>query len=217
MISPRLARSLVTLFALSTTAVAVADSHDAHDASIAAARQRAVGSTVTIRGTVTVPTNAFDAGFAVQQNNAGIYVLASGASPRALGEEVEITGTLVDSSGLLAIDPTTITARGHGDHIDARDRRTGSVGEATEGRLLELEGQMVGDLVDDSPFGFKLDIDDGSGPIQIFLFPGSGISTAGLQAGVTLNVTCFSNQFEAFFECDPRQPSDLRIKRHHGH
>jgi hypothetical protein len=144
-------------------------------------------------------------------------VLASGTSARTLGQEVEITGTLVNSSGLLAIDPTTITARGHGDHIEARDRRTGSVGEATEGRLLELEGQMVGDLVDDSPFGFKLDIDDGSGPIQIFLFPGTGISTAGLHDGVTLNVTCFSNQFEAFFECDPRQPSDLKIKRHHGH
>jgi hypothetical protein len=217
MISPRLARSLVTLFALSTTAVALADSHDSHGGSIAAARQRAVDSTVTVRGTVTVPTNAFDAGFAVQQDNAGIYVLASGTSARTLGQEVEITGTLVNSSGLLAIDPTTITARGHGDHIEARDHRTGSVGEATEGRLLELEGQMVGDLVDDSPFGFKLDIDDGSGPIQIFLFPGTGISTAGLHDGVTLNVTCFSNQFEAFFECDPRQPSDLKIKRHHGH
>jgi hypothetical protein len=217
MISPRLARSLVALFALSTTAVAVADSHDSHARSIAAARQRAVGTTVTVRGTVTVPSNAFDAGFAVQQDNAGIYVLASGASPRALGEEVEITGTLVDSSGLLAIDPTAITARGHGDHIEARARATGSVGEATEGRLLELEGQMVGDLIDDGPFGFKLDIDDGSGPIQIFLFPGTGISTAGLQAGVTLDVTCFSNQFEAIFECDPRQPSDLRIERHHGH
>ena len=217
MISLRLARSLVTLLALSTTAVAVADSHDSHGGSIAAARQRAVGSTVTVRGTVTVPTNAFDGGFAVQQHNAGIYVLASGATPRAIGDEVEITGTLTSSAGLLAIDPTSITARGHGDLIDARDRRTGSVGEATEGRLLQLEGQMVGDLVDDSPFGFKLDIDDGSGPIQIFLFPGTGISTAGLHDGVTLSVTCFSNQFEAFFECDPRQPSDLRITGDHGH
>ena len=130
MISPRLARSLVTLLALSTTAVAVADSHGSHGGSIAAARQRPIDSTVTVRGTVTVPTNAFDGGFAVQQHNAGIYVLASGATPRAIGDEVEITGTLVNSSGLLAIDPTSITARGHGDPIDPRDRRTSSVGEA---------------------------------------------------------------------------------------
>jgi hypothetical protein len=67
---------------------------------------------------------------------------------------------------------------------------------------------MVGDLVDDGPFGFKLDIDDGSGPIQIFLFPGSGVSTARLIAGVT----CFSNQFDVFFECDPPTAADLSIE-----
>jgi len=221
MISPRLARSLVALLALSTgSVVASADphGHGPRGGSIAAARQQAVGSTVTVRGTVSVPSNAFDAGFAVQQDRAGIYVLDSGGAARALGAEVEITGTLVDSSGLLAIDPTTITARGRGDRIDARERSTGEVGESTEGQLLELEGRMVGDLVDDSPFGFKLEIDDGSGPIQLFLYPGTGISTAGLLDGVNLEVTCFSNQFETHYECDPRQPSDLQIKRrHHGH
>jgi len=181
---------------------------------IARARRQALGSIVTVRGTVTVPTNAFDAGFAVQDNAAGIYVLDSGAVSRSLGTEVQITGTLVDSFGLLAIQPSSITALGRGERIKPHERSTGRVGEATEGRLLELEGAMVGDLVDDSPFGFKLDIDDGSGPIQIFLFPGTGISTAGLHDGVSLRVVCFSNQFEAIFECDPRSPADLEIKSH---
>ena len=63
---------------------------------------------------------------------------------------------------------------------------------------------MVGDLFDDGPFGFKLNIDDGSGPTQIFLFPGSGISTAGLVDGVKIKVVCFSNQFDTTFECDPQ-------------
>jgi hypothetical protein len=197
---------------LITIAVPVASAAHPHRIAIAAARNRPLGSTVTVRGTVTVPTNAFDPGFAVQEAAAGIYVLDSGSASRALGEEVEITGTLVDSFGLLAIQPTSITARGHGRAIEPRERSTGSVGEATEGRLLELEGQMVGDLIDDGPFGFKLDIDDGSGPIQIFLFPGTGISTAGLQAGVSIDVVCFSNQFDTIFECDPRQPSDFQIE-----
>ncbi|HSS00600.1 MAG TPA: hypothetical protein VLM79_26255 [Kofleriaceae bacterium] len=158
-----------------------------------------------------MPSNAFDAGFAIQDGNAGIYVLDSAGAVRALGAEVEVSGTLVDSFGLLAIQPTAVASLGNGKRVKPHRQRTGSVGEATEGRLLELDGTMVGDLVDDSPFGFKLDIDDGSGPIQIFLFPGTGIATAGLVAGASIRVVCFSNQFDVFFECDPRRPADLQV------
>ena len=59
---------------------------------------------------------------------------------------------------------------------------------------------------------FKLDINDGSGPIQIFLFPGSGISTAGLVAGATIDTVCFSNQFDTIFECDPPNAGDFAVE-----
>ena len=212
-------RSLAILAALPVAALwlaaaaspALADHGDRVE-HIAKARRQALGATVTVRGTVTVPSNAFDAGFAIQDGNAGIYVLDSAGAVRALGAEVEVSGTLVDSFGLLAIQPTAVTSLGNGKRVKPHKQRTGSVGEATEGRLLELDGTMVGDLVDDSPFGFKLDIDDGSGPIQIFLFPGTGISTAGLVDGASIHVVCFSNQFDVFFECDPRRPADLRVE-----
>ena len=194
-------RRLVLLALLATGATASAA--PGHPERIEAARHRALGTTVTVRGTVTVPTDAFDPGFAVQQGNAGIYVLDSLGTPRAIGDEVEITGTLVDSFGLLAIQPSSATTLGAGHAVEPRHKKTGQVGEHTEGAMLHLHGTMVGDLVDDSPFGFKLDIDDGSGPIQIFLFPGSGISTLGLVAGATIDTACFSNQFETIFECDP--------------
>lgn len=207
-------RSLAILAVLSLAAAAspaLADHGDRVE-HIAKARHQALLTTVTVRGTVTVPSNAFDAGFAIQDGNAGIYVLDSAGAVRALGAEVEVSGTLVDSFGLLAIQPSAVTSLGNGKRVKPHKQRTGAVGERTEGRLLELDGTMVGDLVDDSPFGFKLDIDDGSGPIQIFLFPGTGISTAGLVDGASIHVVCFSNQFEAFFECDPRRPADLHIE-----
>ena len=211
-------RVSVALFAFSAVAIAAPPaSAGSHVESISTARHRALGTTVTVRGTVSVPSNAFDAGFAVQQGSAGIYVLDAGDTARVLGDRVEVTGTLVDSAGLLAIDPASITARGHGDLVEPRRRDTGDVGEATEGRLLELHGDMVGELFDDSPFGFILHIDDGSGPIQLFLFPGANVPTDGLHDGVSIRVVCFSNQFEATFECDPRTPQDFEIVRHHHH
>src|SRR5262245_41769179 len=199
------------LLAAAAASPALADHGDRVE-HIAKARRQALGTTVTVRGTVTVPSNAFDAGFAIQDGNAGIYVLDSGGAVRALGAEVEVTGTLVDSFGLLAIQPSAITALGSGRQVKPQRTKTGKVGEATEGRLLELDGTMVGDLVDDSPFGFKLDIDDGSGLIQIFLFPGTGIATEGLVDGAAIHLVCFSNQFDVFFECDPRGPADLQIE-----
>ena len=181
--------------------------------SIADARGLPLGTTVTVQGTVTVPTNAFDPGFAIQEDKAGIYVLSSGDFARVLDDEVQVTGTLVESFGLLAIEPSSVVALGTGHRVSPRPRKTGDVAEATEGDLLKLKGTMVGDLVDDSPFGFLFNIDDGSGPIQVFLFPGTNISTQGLVAGAKLNVVCFSNQFETTFECDPRQAEDLEIKK----
>jgi hypothetical protein len=208
-------RSLAGLVALSLAALgstAFADHGRDRVEHIAKARRHDLHTTVTVRGTVTVPTNAFDAGFAIQDGNAGIYVLDSAGAVRGIGTEVEVTGTLVDNFGLLAIQPVEVTSLGNGKRVKPHRQKTGSVGESTEGRLLELDGTMVGDLVDDGPFGFKLDIDDGSGPIQVFLFPGTGISTTGLVAGASIHVVCFSNQFEVFFECDPRRPADLQVE-----
>ena len=184
--------------------------HPGHG-TIAAARAEPLGATVTVIGTVTVPTGAFDNGIAIQQNGAGIYVLDSFGASFAIGTELEITGVLVDSTGLLAIQPSSIQPRGRGRRIEPECRATGAVGERTEGQLLRLTGTMRGALVDDSPYGFKLDIDDGSGPIQVFLYPGTGIPTTGLVDGRRLSVVCFSNQYETEYECDPRSPADVRF------
>ena len=85
------------------------------------------------------------------------------------------------------------------------------MGEATEGKLLELHGALVGDPVDDSPYGYKLTLDDGSGPIQVFLYPGSGIAPTGLTAGLEVSVICFSNQYDVQYECDPRVAADITM------
>lgn len=204
--------SLFALAALTATlAAAPVEAGPALPLPITAARHRAIGATVTVVGSVTVQSGAFDAGFAIQDLLDGIYVLDAKGAARDVGDLVLVTGTLVDNFGLLAIQPTSVIGFGHTLALPARPARTSAIGEATEGRLYSLRGTMVGDLVDDSPYGYKLNIDDGSGPTQLFLYPGTGISTAGLVDGAKIRVTCFSNQFDTHYECDPRSPADLHI------
>lgn len=204
------ADGLFALLGCAVVAQGVAARPRHHD-SIAAARRAPLGTTVTVSGTVTVPTGAFDGGLAVEEDDAGIYVLDSLGGSYASGTRVKVTGVLVDSSGLLAIQPSALRPAGRGERIEPECRATGAVGEQTEGRLLRLDGTMRGPLVDDSPYGFKLDIDDGTGPVQVFLYPGTGISTAGLADGVNVSVVCFSSQYETHYECDPPTPGDLKI------
>lgn len=178
---------------------------------IALARRLPLGRQVSVVGSVTVPSGAFDAGFAIQGLVDGIYVLDAAGAARNVGDVVRVTGTLVDSFGLLSLEPTSVECLFHAPPLPALRARTGSVGEATEGRLLHLRGTMVGPLVDDSPYGFELELDDGSGPIQLFLYPGTGISTAGLVPGATIDTSCFSSQYETTYECDPPSAAAFHV------
>jgi hypothetical protein len=211
--NPFVRRSLLSVAVSLTCGLALAHPDLSHRdcESIDSARRKAPGTSVEVLGTVTVPPGAFDAGFAVQRGADGIYVLDAAGASLHVGDVVRVAGALVDNSGLLAIQPTSVELLFAGSPVRARHSATGAVGEATEGRLLHLQGTMQGPLVDDSPFGFKLVIDDGSGPIQIFLYPGTGISTLGLIAGARIDTVCFSNQFESTYECDPPQPAFFRV------
>ncbi|HET9955344.1 MAG TPA: hypothetical protein VFQ61_12605, partial [Polyangiaceae bacterium] len=157
-------------------------------------------------------SGAFDAGFAVQGVVDGIYVLDSAGADRRTGDVVRVTGKLVDNFGLLSIEPSSVAFLFRAPPLPPRASKTGSVGESSEGRLLHLRGTMVGPLVDDSPYGYKLTLDDGSGPTQVFIYPGTNISVAGLVDGVTIDTQCFSSQFDTHYECDPPSPASFRIE-----
>jgi hypothetical protein len=123
-----------------------------------------------------------------------------------------LRGEEENNSGLLAIQPASVKFIVSAQPVRPHHSPTGAVGEATEARLLHLRGTMVSPLVDDSPFGFKLEIDDGSGPIQVFLYPATGIPTDGLVVGASIDTVCFSNQFETTYECDPASPAAFRVR-----
>ena len=191
-----------------------------HVISIAQARALPPGTVVTVDGSVTTPSGAFessffDKGFGLQDRSAGIYVSLQtdlGVAPR---RQARVTGTLQDSFGLLILvpaDPSDVKLHGAGPRVEPRWVPTGGVGEATEGRLVRVVGTITQAPTSDPPFGYKFFVDDGSGELQIFVNTQTGIDLSGLMAGQTVSVTGFSSQFDTHYEIDPRSPDDIEVR-----
>src|ERR1044072_679304 len=215
------ALALISNLALPATGTATppvaSNSPNPKTISIAEARSLPLGTVVTVDGSVTVPSGAFnsstfDQGFAIQDHTGGIYVSVPdnlGFAPR---QQVRVTGQLADSFGLLVLTNVTDTkAHGSGPKVQALPVATGAVGEATEGKLVRITGTITQPIVNDLPFGFIIFINDGSGEVHSFVCASTGIDVSGLSQGQTIEGTAFSGEFAGSFEVDPRNQDDIRI------
>jgi len=204
----------ITLGSFVLGGASVALAYQGHGDSIAAARKAELGSTVSLVGTVSVASGTFDTGFAIQQGHAGIYIVDSVGGHYHVGEQISVRGTLISLHKQRAVQPTGISVvrRSSAPVRPERLARHRHGCEATEGKLLKLTGRIVGELVDDSPYGYKFNVDDGSGPTQIFLFPGANIDRAKLADGVKLSVICFSSRYDTLYECAPRSQADIVLQ-----
>lgn len=211
--------ALTGLVAFAASAV-LADPPAGHAISIAQARTRPLGSVVTVFGSVSTPSGAFessffDQGFGLQDRSAGIYV----SVPQSLGlnprRQARVTGTLADSFGLLILVPADpeddVKPHGAGPKVRPKWVTTGAVGEATEGLIVRVVGTITQAPTSDLPFGFKFFVDDGSGELQIFVNVQTGIDLSGLSLGQLVSVTGFSSQFDTHYEIDPRAPADIVV------
>lgn len=187
--------------------------------SIAQARGLPVGTVVTVAGSVTTPAGAFessfgDKGFGLQDRTAGIYVSLHSDVHAYPYRCARITGTLRDSSGLLTLvpaDPSDVELGHKGRPVKPERVGTAGVGEATEGRLVKVVGRITQAPTSDLPYGYKLSVDDGSGPVPVFVNVQTGIDVSGLKQGQRVRVIGFSSQFGTHYEIDPRSPHDIAV------
>ena len=207
--------ALIFLCSFATVQAAPADK----TISIAEARSLPLGTVVTIDGSVTVPSGAFnsstfDQGFAIQDRTAGIYVSTSDNLGFALRQQVRVTGTLADTvlPGLLVlVDVTAVKAHGTGPKVEPLPVATGDINDSTEGTLVRITGTITQPIVNDLPFGFIVVVNDGSGDINVFVCASTGIDVSGLSQGQTIEVTGISGQFADHFEVDPRMQADIKV------
>jgi uncharacterized protein YdeI (BOF family) len=189
---------------------------------VSKARAESSGTVVTVEGTVSVAPGLFssameDQGFAVQDASGGIYVKMAEKQAFGAGAQVRVTGTLGEENEMriLKAEPAGVTVLKGNKKVAPKKVKTGSVKESVEGLLIQVTGKLSTTLQDDSPYGYKLYIDDGSGEIQIYVHASAGFDKAaleGLAADQQLQVVGFSGQYNAIYEVCPRTPADLVVK-----
>ena len=205
---------------LGAVALALAGCHPV--LSIEDARSRSNGSLVTVEGAVTVPPGAFvsamgDEGFAIQDDTGGIYVKLEEKLSFGLGARVRVTGTLDEQNQLriLKTVPEDVDLKSGTELVSPQDVTTGGVNESVEGELIHVSGAITQAFQDDSPYGYKLYINDGTGEVQVFVHVSAGFDKAALQAltvGQRIDVVGFAAQYETTYEVAPRMPSDLVVQ-----
>jgi DNA/RNA endonuclease YhcR with UshA esterase domain len=213
------ALQIVTLLFTITPGTAHSEPASPPVISIAEARGLALGTVITIDGSVTVPPGAFtsstfDQGFAIQDHTGGIYVSVPDNPGFGLRQQVRVTGELADTvlPGLLVlIHVTDIKAHGSGPKVQALPVATGVVGEGTEGKLVRIRGTITQPIFDDLPYGFIIFVNDGSGEVHSFVCASTGIDVSGLSQGQTVEVTGFSGQYANDYEVDPRTQDDIIV------
>lgn len=181
--------------------------------SIRDARSAAEGTEVTVEGVVSVPSHALspnDEGFAIQSGKYGIYIHDSLEGDYQLGDTVTVTGEVGDNFGQVwGVYPSSISVTGSHPVHPAKPHDTGDVNEDSEGTLVRVTGTVQDAVFDDAPFGWVFHIDDGSGPLTVFVYTGTGIDTSDIAEGDELEITGFSGQFISHYELNPRFQSDI--------
>lgn len=177
--------------------------------SLTRAREMGPGKVADVTATVNVPSGSVDAGFTLQQGSRGLYVAADSGTRVERGQVVRVIGRLEDRHGLLTLVPDSVRTLGRAAPHPAYTLGTKRVGEDTEALLVVVRGRITAPVVDDRPYGWKITIDDGSGPLQIFVPAHQAFDLAAYRVGQTLTVEGMSAQYDATYEVITTAPLKL--------
>lgn len=187
---------------------------------IGQARDAATNETVRVRGVVTMAPGLVEPGSATLQDATGGILLRLGdeAGSVALGAGIEVEGKRSTFGGMLSIrvvePPPSLAA---GDPPAPLRRPTGEVGEPDEARLLVVRGAISGSVQRSTAGNVYFDLDDGSGPVRVYVSPRSGIDTGALVSGAWMEITgvlfqeTTGRQPERGYRIWPRAASDVQM------
>jgi len=182
---------------------------------IADARLLPLGAHALVRGVVTVEPGRIlgDSVFAIEDGSAGIYVrLPDDAPSVALGEELEVGGSLAAPYGNLELRPATAEVRQLGAGAIPAPRALGAaeVGEATEGLLAQIV-VFVDSVEGGSSGSLTLLVHDDSGSTRVFFHAPLGVDPATFRSGQRLRAIGLVGDRLGLYRLWPRDLADVTV------
>ena len=184
---------------------------------IEAARALPDGTTVTVEGDALTGSDFTDGGGYLVDATGGIAILLdSGSFTR--GERLVITGVLDDRFAQRTIRASgdDVLVIGPGGSPAPVVSPTGSIGEAVEARLVQIQGTIDGSPTTLSG-GLAFEVDDGSGATRVVVGSATGIDTAGWSNGAGVRVVGVAGQRDSSgtgasgYRVQPRDLNDVEL------
>lgn len=180
---------------------------------IAVARAAGAGWTGTVQGNVTVLPGFFASkSFSVQDATGGLYAYPATTftlPPMALGDVVQVKGTIKNYNGLLEFDPVNIVNWVSTGTVPTPEIvTTGSVAP-TQGKLITVQGTLHLPTAPPAPgTNYTFSVDDGSGVVQGYAYRLTNIDMRGFTEGQQIRLTGISMAYNVP-QIQPRYQTDL--------
>jgi hypothetical protein len=182
--------------------------------SIKEARKSPPGRSVTVTGSVTVPSGAFSSsitsGFAIQDSSAGIYINDSSSSVE-VGETITVTGFIGEEYGQKNINLKKIFRKRNVNLPVARLSLCREIGEDLEGSLVLLNG-TISKVQDDAPYGYKIFLVDESDECLVFINKTTELyeKIQRWKPNSKISVEGIVGEYRGVYEVLPRKSSDIK-------
>ncbi len=169
------------------------------------------GDRVAIEGIVTVPRDALGSTVAyIQSDDGGVNITIPNGEPTIqVGQKIQVTGTVRLKSGRRYVSVaakglhvlSTVTA------LTAVTMATDDVGVEQADQLVHVKGVVA------LASGSTVQIDDGSGPINVYIKSSTGIVRPKMKAGDTVDVTGIVGVSTSGVRVLPRTQNDLHVEQ----
>ncbi|WP_433945186.1 OmpL47-type beta-barrel domain-containing protein [Paenibacillus sp. SN-8-1] len=186
--------------------------------SIAAARQAADGTAVTVQGTITTEPGLFGGqGFYLQDNSAGIYVFQNAAGYHA-GDQIMISAAKMTYNGEIELEsPVKIEKKGTAD-LPAPVIQS-SLTDSSQGQRVTLQNVSIQNYKTAAPAGsFEFDAVPASGDAaatHVRVDGRTGVDAAVFQqrypAGTTVNITGIASIFKGTYQLKAISEADVQL------
>ncbi len=183
----------------------------AQTVTIAEVQQLDSGDRVVIEGVVTSNVGALGSTLTTLQSDAGSVMLTipNGEPPIQIGQGIRITGTvrLYQGRRRVAVETHGVKALSTSQSVPVQTLATDDVGGDQADELVHVHGTVA------VASGNHIDVDDGSGPVTVYIKSSTGIIRPKVKMGDTMDVTGIVGASSSGIRVLPRSQDDIHVER----